>query len=66
MRDLDGFDRVWLLYWFGRARAAQLEVAPYLDPQTHEIFAARTSSRPNAIGIFWVRHLVSRIIHNFG
>jgi tRNA (adenine37-N6)-methyltransferase len=57
LRDLDGFDRVWLLYWFDRARAAQLEVVPYLDTKSHGIFATRAPSRPNAIGISCVRIL---------
>ena len=57
LRDLDGFDRVWLLYWFDRARTAQLEVVPYLDTQTRGIFATRAPSRPNAIGISCVRLL---------
>ena len=57
LRDLDGFDRVWLVYWFDRARAAQLEVVPYLDTQTRGIFATRAPSRPNAIGLSCVRLL---------
>lgn len=55
LRDLDGFDRVWLLYWFDRVRAAQLEAVPYLDTQTRGIFATRAPSRPNAIGLSCVR-----------
>ncbi len=55
LRDLDGFDRVWLIYWFDRARATELEVVPYLDTQTHGVFATRAPSRPNAIGLSCVR-----------
>jgi tRNA-Thr(GGU) m(6)t(6)A37 methyltransferase TsaA len=57
LRDLDGFERIWLLYWFNRAREAQLEVVPYLDTQTHGIFATRAPSRPNSIGLSCVRLL---------
>ncbi len=57
LRDLDGFERIWLLYWFDRARAAQLEVIPYLDTQTRGIFATRAPSRPNPIGLSCVRLL---------
>jgi tRNA (adenine37-N6)-methyltransferase len=57
LRDLAGFDRVWLIYWFDRARAAQLEVVPYLDTKTHGIFATRAPSRPNPIGLSCVRLL---------
>ena len=57
LRDLEEFDRVWLLYWFDRARAAQLEVVPYLDTQTRGIFATRAPSRPNPVGFSCVRLL---------
>jgi tRNA (adenine37-N6)-methyltransferase len=55
LRDLDGFERIWLLYWFDRAREAQLEVVPYLDTQKRGIFATRAPSRPNSIGLSCVR-----------
>ena len=57
LRDLEGFDRIWLLYWFDRARAAQLEVVPYLDTQKRGVFATRAPSRPNPIGLSCVRLL---------
>lgn len=57
LRDLDGFDRVWLLYWLDQARAAQLEVVPFLDTQPRGIFATRAPSRPNPIGLSCVRLL---------
>ena len=57
LRDLDGFDRIWLLYWFDRARTARVEVVPYLDTQTRGIFATRAPSRPNPIGLSCVRLL---------
>ena len=34
IKDLDGFERIWLIYWFDRASEAQLEVTPFLDTQT--------------------------------
>jgi len=55
LRDLEGFERIWLLYWFDRARAPQLEVKPYLDTETHGVFATRAPSRPNPIGLSCVR-----------
>jgi len=57
LRDLEEFDRVWLLYWFDRAQSAQLEVVPYLDTQKRGIFATRAPSRPNLIGLSCVRLL---------
>lgn len=57
LRDLDGFERIWLVFWFDRARAAQLEVVPYRDTQTRGVFATRAPSRPNPIGLSCVRLL---------
>ena len=55
LKDLDGFERVWLLYWFDRASEAQLEVTPFLDTQTRGLFATRSPCRPNPIGISCVQ-----------
>lgn len=55
LRDLDGFDRIWLVYWFDRANAAQLIVTPYLDTTPHGVFATRAPCRPNPIGLSVVR-----------
>jgi len=57
LRDLDGFERIWLLYWCDRAREAQLEVVPYRDTQKRGVFATRAPSRPNPIGLSCVRLL---------
>lgn len=57
LRDLEGFERIWLLFWFDRARDAQLEVVPYLDTQRRGVFATRAPSRPNPIGLSCVRLL---------
>jgi tRNA-Thr(GGU) m(6)t(6)A37 methyltransferase TsaA len=57
LRDLDGFERIWLLCWFDRARDARLEVVPYLDTRTRGVFATRAPSRPNPIGLSCVRLL---------
>ena len=57
LRDLDGFERIWLLCWFDQARQAQLEVVPYRDTQTRGVFATRAPSRPNPIGLSCVRLL---------
>jgi len=57
LRDLNGFERIWLLYWCDRARPAQLEVVPYRDTQTRGVFATRAPSRPNPIGLSCVRLL---------
>ncbi len=57
LKDLQGFERVWLLYWFHRASQAQLRVVPYLDDRERGLFATRAPCRPNPIGISAVRLL---------
>jgi len=63
LKDLEGFERIWLLYWFDRAAFEQsgLIVRPYLDPDgLHGVFATRAPARPNPIGISPVRLLEVR------
>jgi tRNA-Thr(GGU) m(6)t(6)A37 methyltransferase TsaA len=57
LRDLAGFDRVWLLYLFHRSQDARLMVRPYLDSQERGVFATRSPARPNGIGMSSVRLL---------
>lgn len=57
LQDLDGFDRVWLIYWFHRASAAKMSVIPYRDTVEHGLFATRVPARPNMIGMSCVRLL---------
>jgi tRNA-Thr(GGU) m(6)t(6)A37 methyltransferase TsaA len=57
LRDLEGFDRLWLIYQFDRASDVQLIVRPYLDTTVRGVFATRSPVRPNHIGISVVRLL---------
>ena len=57
LADLDGFDRIWLIYWFHRASAAKMSVIPYRDTVAHGLFATRVPARPNLIGMSCVRLL---------
>ena len=57
LKDLAGFDRIWLVYWFDRAGPAQLVVTPYLDTTPRGLFATRAPARPNPIGFSPVRLL---------
>ncbi|MFH1463379.1 MAG: tRNA (N6-threonylcarbamoyladenosine(37)-N6)-methyltransferase TrmO [Pseudomonadota bacterium] len=57
LADLDGFERIWLLYVFDRARPVRLEVTPYLDTVQRGLFATRAPNRPNPIGMSCVRLL---------
>jgi tRNA-Thr(GGU) m(6)t(6)A37 methyltransferase TsaA len=55
LKDLIGFDRIWLIYWCDRAAHPKLTVRPYLDRKPHGVFATRAPSRPNPLGISAVR-----------
>jgi tRNA-Thr(GGU) m(6)t(6)A37 methyltransferase TsaA len=55
LRDLEGFERIWLLFWCHRAAGAQMTVVPYRDERSHGLFATRAPARPNPIGMSTVR-----------
>jgi len=57
LRDLDGFERIWLIYWFHRSRSYELMVVPYRDTVPRGLFATRAPSRPNGIGLSSVKLL---------
>jgi tRNA-Thr(GGU) m(6)t(6)A37 methyltransferase TsaA len=56
---IEGFDRLWLIYWLDRAAPYRPLVTPYLDDRSHGVFATRSPARPNPIGLSAVR-LVER------
>jgi tRNA (adenine37-N6)-methyltransferase len=51
LKDLEGFDRIWLIYWCHRSTLPKLRVTPFLDQQERGVFATRAPARPNPIGI---------------
>ena len=57
--DIEGFSHLHLLYWLHRAAPASLTVMPFLEDVPHGIFATRTPTRPNPLGLSVVR-LVER------
>jgi tRNA (adenine37-N6)-methyltransferase len=57
LKDLAGFDRIWLLFWCHRAAAARMLVVPYRDTVERGLFATRAPARPNPIGLSCVRLL---------
>ena len=57
LRDIEGFSHLTLIYYFHRAAPPQLIVTPFLDTDTHGVFATRAASRTNAIGIYTLRLL---------
>ena len=59
LADLEGFERIWVCYWFHRAGPYAPRVVPYRDTVEHGLFATRSPCRPNPLGLSVVR-LVSR------
>jgi tRNA-Thr(GGU) m(6)t(6)A37 methyltransferase TsaA len=59
LKDVSGFERIWLVYWFHRAATGKfsLRVTPYLDKKPRGVFATRAPVRPNLIGMSAVRLL---------
>lgn len=60
LRDLDGFERIWLINWFHKAGSASLFVTPFLDTHQRAVFSTRAPARPCPIGISVVRLLRMR------
>lgn len=54
---IEGFERIWLLYWMDRTGQFKPRVIPYRDTVEHGLFATRSPNRPNPIGMSIVRFL---------
>jgi tRNA (adenine37-N6)-methyltransferase len=58
LEGVEEFSHLILLYVFDRSPAAYpLKVKPFLDDQTHGVFATRYPCRPNSLGLSVVRML---------
>lgn len=57
LKDIDGFDRIWLLYVGHDSGADELLVVPKLDQVTRGVFATRARRRPNGICMTCVKLL---------
>lgn len=57
LQDLEGFDRLWLVYWFHKAPPGPLRVIPFRDTTERGVFATRAPCRPSPIGLSCVRLL---------
>jgi tRNA-Thr(GGU) m(6)t(6)A37 methyltransferase TsaA len=51
LKDIEGFSHIILLYHFHLSKGSKLIAEPYMDNETHGVFAMRGPSRPNPIGI---------------
>ncbi len=65
LQDLDGFQRIWVLFWCHRARTPKLRVIPYRDTVAHGLFATRAPARPNPIGLSTLRlyEICGNVVH---
>jgi tRNA-Thr(GGU) m(6)t(6)A37 methyltransferase TsaA len=57
LKDLEGFDRVWVIFHIHQAKEPQALVVPFRDTVPRGVFATRAPARPNAIGMSAVRLL---------
>jgi tRNA-Thr(GGU) m(6)t(6)A37 methyltransferase TsaA len=55
LRDLDGFSHAILIYYFHKSQKEKLEGKPFLEQNTHGIFAIRSPHRPNHLGFSIVK-----------
>lgn len=60
LKDLEGFERIWLVYWLHRAPSPSLLITPFLDTVKRGVFATRSPARPCPLGISAVRLLAIR------
>lgn len=52
LRDLEGFERIWLIWWFHKNASWRPLVLPPRGPsQRRGVFATRSPHRPNALGM---------------
>ncbi len=65
LKDITGFSHIILIYHFHLSDGYRLEVKPFLDDDTHGVFATRAPNRPNQIGLSVVKliKLIDDIIH---
>jgi len=57
LEDLEGFDRLWLLFWFHENQGWQPKVNPPRGGKKRGLFATRSPHRPNPIGLSSVKLL---------
>lgn len=55
--DVEGFERIWIIFGAHKANQTRLKAIPYIDTVERGIFAIRSPSRPNPICMSAVRLL---------
>lgn len=56
-RDVQGFDRIWVIFWLSYSRGWKPMVVPPRDIHHRGVFATRSPHRPNPVGLSCVRLL---------
>lgn len=51
LKDLDGFERVHIIYFFDRAGEVKMVRSTFLSDQEHGLFSSRHPCRPSGIGM---------------
>jgi len=57
LKDLEGFSHIILLFHLHRAKPPHLTVIPFMEDNPRGVFATRSPTRPNPIGLSVVRLL---------
>jgi tRNA-Thr(GGU) m(6)t(6)A37 methyltransferase TsaA len=60
IKDLAGFDHLWVLAWFHRSEGWKEQIIPPRDKVKRGVLATRSPDRPNPIGLSCVRLLSVR------
>ncbi len=55
LKDLDNFSHIILIYYFHKSQKQDLQSTPFLEDESHGIFAIRSPHRPNHIGLSIVK-----------
>ena len=55
LKDIEGFSHLILIYYFNKAKEEKLIGKPFLEDESHGIFAIRSPMRPNHIGFSIVK-----------
>ncbi len=55
--DIEGFSHITLFYHLHKVKEYKLKVTPFMDTKQHGIFACKSPTRPNALGMSTVKLL---------
>jgi len=55
LRDIEGFSHLLIISYLHLMQGYTFDVTPFMDTQTHGVFATRSPRRPNPIGLSIVR-----------